>query len=81
MKKKLARPGRLMRVIAGSIVGGNVAIIEPQLTIFWLGIGVAQTYFAFPDGLNLRTLKDDPCLKVLLDMIIVICFAIDRYHA
>jgi hypothetical protein len=81
MKKKLARPGWLMSVIASSIVGGNVAIVEPQLAIFWLGVGVTQVHLAFPDGFNLRTLQDDSCLKAFLDMVVVISFAINGYHA
>ena len=81
MKKKLARPDWLMSVIAGSIIGCNVAIMEPKLTIFWPGIGITQIYFACPDGLNLGTLEDNSCLKTLLDMIVVVSFAINGYHA
>jgi hypothetical protein len=81
MQKKLPRPEWLMCVIAGSIVGGNVAIIEPQFTIFWLGIGITQIYLAFPDGFNFRTLENNACLKAFLDMIVVISLAINRYYA
>jgi hypothetical protein len=81
VQKKLARPGRLMSVMAGSIVGSYVAVIKPQLAIFWLGIGITQIYLAFPDRFNLRTLEDDSCLKAFLDMVVVISLAIDGYHA
>jgi hypothetical protein len=81
MQKKLARPGRLMSVIAGSIVGSYVAVVKPQLAIFWLGIGITQIYLAFPDGFDLRTLENNSCLKCFLNMVIVISFAIDGYHA
>jgi hypothetical protein len=81
MQKKLAGPGWLMGVIAGSIVGGNVTIIEPQLAIFRLGIGVTQVYLAVPDRLDLRTLEHNACLKGFLDMIVVVGFAIDCYYA
>ena len=69
-----------MSIIAGGIVRGNVAIIEPQFTIFRPSIGVTQVYLAFPDRLNLRTLEDDPCLKGVLNKIVVVGFAIDSYY-
>jgi len=70
-----------MCVIAGSIVGGNVAIIEPQFTIFRPGIGITQIYPACPDGFNLGTFENNTCLKALLDMIVVVSFAINGYYA
>jgi hypothetical protein len=70
-----------MSVVAGGIIGRNVAIVKPQLASFGLGIGVTQIYLAFPDGFNLRTLKDNSRLKAFLDMIIVISLAINRNHA
>ena len=80
MKKKLARPEWLMSVIAGSIIGSNVTVVEPKFPVFWLGIGIAQIYLACPDGLNLGTLENNPCLNALLDMIVVISLAINCYH-
>jgi ABC-type proline/glycine betaine transport system permease subunit len=58
-----------------------MAVMEPQLTVLRLGIGVTQIHLTFPDGLNLRTLEDDPSLKAFLDMIVVVGFAIDSYYA
>jgi len=58
-----------------------VTIIEPQLAIFRLGIGVTQVYLAVPDRLDLRTPEHNACLKGFLDMIVVVGFAIDSYHA
>ena len=81
MQEKLARPDWLMSVIAGSIVGGNVAIMEPKLPIFWPGIGIAKIYLARPDGFNLGTFENNACLKALLDMIVMVSFAINGYYA
>jgi len=80
VQKKLTRPERLMGVVAGSIVGGNMAVIEPQLTILGLGICVTQVHLAFPDGFDLRTLENDARLKAFLDMIVVVGLAIDGYY-
>ena len=80
MQKKLARPGWLMSVIAGSIVGGNVAVIEPQLVVLRPGVGVTQIHLAFPDGLDLRTLQNNSRLKALLNVVVVVSFAIDGYY-
>ena len=74
-------PDWLMSVIAGSIIGGNVAIIEPKLPIFWPGIGIAQIYLACPDRLNFGTLENNSCLKAFLDMVVVVSFAINGNYA
>jgi hypothetical protein len=58
-----------------------VAIIKPQLASFGLGIGVTEIYLAFPDGFDLRALKDNSRLKAFLDMVVVISLAINRYRA
>jgi hypothetical protein len=81
MQEELARSGRLMSVVAGSIVGGNMAVVKPQLAIFRLGVGIAQIYLACPDGFDLRALERNACLDSLLDMIVVVGFAIYGYYA
>ena len=58
-----------------------MAIIEPQLAIFWPGVGITQVYPACPDGLDLGTFENNTGLKALLDMIVVASFAINGYHA
>jgi len=58
-----------------------VAIMEPQLTIFRPGIGIAQIYLACPYGFNLGTLENNACLKAFLDTIIMVSLTIDRYYA
>jgi hypothetical protein len=77
VQQKLTRPDRIMGVIASGIVGGNMAVMEPQLAILGPGIGVTQVDLAFPDGFDLRTPEDNPSFKAFLNKIVVVSFAIN----
>ena len=80
VEQKLPGPGWLMVAVAGSIVAGDMAVEQPQLAVFWLGVGIPQVYPASPDRFDLRTPKDNARLEAFLDMIVVVSFAIGAYH-
>ena len=78
MQQQLPRPLRLVVVSVAARMLGDVGPQQPQLPAFRPGERVPQVHPASPDRLDLGASQDQPRLKAILNMIVVIGLAVDR---
>ena len=74
--QKPSRPIRLVIVTIAEIVRGNMQLHEPELTIVYLGVGIAKRELAAFHRFHLGTLELDSAFQRFLHRVELPCFAI-----